>query len=165
MRSALILAPALLLAACGANDTAMADGTQISLKGGEDGNAFSAEMGKDGRVSIDTPGFKMNVDLPKIDLDASNFDINGVKLPAGSKITNMNIAGHGDNDGAFRVNFTSPVGTAAVREWFQSKLAAEGFKLTASGDNLAGTTDEGKAFSLTTKANGAASESVLSVGN
>ena len=164
MRTIMILAPALLLAACGSNDAAKDEGTQISINGGEQGNSFSANMGKDGKVSIDAPGFKMDVNLPKIQLDAGDFDINGVELPAGSKITSMNIAGNDEKDGALKVNFTSPVGTAAVREWFQGKLAAEGFKLTASGDNLTGTTDEGKAFSLTTKANGAASESVLSVG-
>lgn len=159
----LILAPALLLAACGSNgDTS--DGTQISINGGAGGNGFSAGMGKDGKVSIDAPGFKMNVDLPKVQLDASDFKMNGVSLPEGSKITSMNIAGDGDRDGGLRVAFTSPVGTAQVREWFQGRLAAEGFKLTASGDDLTGTTDEGKAFRLTTKGSGASSESVLTVG-
>jgi hypothetical protein len=166
MRALLILAPALLLAGCGSKEASKEDGTQISINGGESGNSFSANMGKDGKVSIDAPGFKMDVNLPKVQFDAGDFDINGVSLPTGSKITSMNIAGNGDVDkkGAVRVAFTSPVGTAAVREWFQGKLATKGFKLTASGDNLAGTTDEGKAFSLTTKANGAAAKSVLTVG-
>lgn len=161
MRTLMILIPALMLAACGSNDRA-GDGTQISIDGG---NSFSAGVGKDGKVSIDAPGFKANIDLPKIQLDAGDFDINGVSLPSGSKITNMNIAGKGEDDGGVKVAFTSPVGTAAVREWFQGKLAAEGFKLTATGDNLSGTTEKGKAFTLTTKpAGNGASESVLSVG-
>lgn len=163
MRALMILAPALLLAACGSND-GKADGTQISINGGAGGNSFSAGMGKDGRVAIDVPGFEANIDLPKIRLDAGDFDINGVSLPAGSKISSMNIAGN-DTDGALRVAFTSPVTTAAVREWFQGKLAAKGFTLVANGDDLTGTTDDGKAFSLATKAAGdGRSESVLSVG-
>lgn len=163
---ALILAPALLLAACGSNDADKAEGTQISLNGGEGGNGFSADMGKDGRVSIDAPGFKMDVKLPKVQLDAGDFALNGVSLPTGSKITSMKIDGNGDVDekGAVRVAFTSPVGTAGVRDWFQGKLAAKGFKLTAQGDALTGTTDEGKPFTLTTKGSGTASESVLTVG-
>ena len=159
MRPLIILAPVLLLAACGSND-GKGDGTQISINGG---NSFSAGVGKDGTVSIDTPGFKANIDLPKIELDAGDFDINGVSLPTGSKISSMNIDGKNGNDGV-KVAFTSPVGTAAVREWFQGKLAAKGVKLTAAGDNLSGTLDEGKAFTLTTKANGTgASENVLTV--
>ncbi|MES2337379.1 MAG: hypothetical protein V4537_04705 [Pseudomonadota bacterium] len=161
MRVMLILAPALLLAACGGKDET-ADGTEISINGG-DGNGFTAGMGKDGKIAIDAPGFKLNVDVPKIQLDAGDFDVNGVSLPTGSKITSMNIDGKSGDD-AVRVAFTSPVGTAAVREWFQGKLAAKGVKLTAAGDNLSGTIDDGKAFSLTTKANGSgASESVLTV--
>ena len=155
---ALILAPALLLAACGSSDS---EGTQISING----DNFSAGMGKDGKVAIDVPGFKGNIDLPKIQLDASDFDINGVSLPAGSKITNMDIAGKDGSQGGVRVAFTSPVTPVAVRDWFQGKLAAEGFKLTANGNDLSGTTQDGKAFSLVTKANGTgATDSVLTVG-
>ncbi len=159
MRALTLIAPALLLSACGSND-GKADGTQIAING----DNFSAGVGKDGKVAIDLPGFKANVDLPNIKLDASDVDINGVKLPEGSTVSSMNIADKGANDGV-RIAFASPVGTAAVREWFQGRLAAEGFKLTASGDNLTGTTDDGKAFSLTTKPAGdGRSESVLSVG-
>ncbi len=160
MRSLMILAPALLLAACGSNDGAQ-DGTQISI----DGDNFAAGMGKDGKVAIDVPGFKANIDLPKIKLDASDFEIDGVSLPTGSTISSMNIAGKDGNDGGVRVAFASPVATSAVRDWFQGKLAAKGFTLTAKGDDLTGTTKDGKPFALTTTAKGpGASESVLTVG-
>ncbi|WP_326523159.1 hypothetical protein [Sphingomonas sp.] len=163
MRSAFLIVPALLLAGCGSADEAAKDeGTSISIKG-EDGNAFSANLGKDGRVAIDVPGFKANIDLPSIQLDANDFKMNGVSLPTGSKITSMNVAGR--NGGGVEVNFTSPVGTAAVRDWFQGRLAAEGFTLKADGDALSGTTEEGKPFRLTTKpAGGGQSESVISIG-
>lgn len=158
MRTPMILAPALLLAACGSSD---GEGTKIAING----DNFSAGMGKDGTVAIDVPGFKANIDLPKIQLDASDFDINGVSLPAGSKITNMDISGKGSNDGGVRVAFTSPVTPVAVRDWFQGKLAAKGFTLKANGNDLTGTTEDGKAFTLATKANGTgATDSVLTVG-
>ena len=158
MRTLMILAPALLLAACGSSD---GEGTKIAING----DNFSAGMGKDGTVAIDVPGFKANIDLPKIQLDAGDFDINGVSLPAGSKITNMDISGRDGSNGGVSVAFTSPVTPGAVRDWFQGKLAAEGFKLTANGDDLSGTTQDGKAFSLATTANGTgATDSVLTVG-
>ncbi|URW74524.1 hypothetical protein M9980_08000 [Sphingomonas donggukensis] len=167
MRAFLILAPAALLAACNGGGSAD-DGTEISIKGGT-GSEFSAGMGKDGRVSIDAPGFKAAINLPKVKLDAGDFDINGVGLPAGSTIESMNIDGNEKGNGAagesVNVRFTSPTGTAGVREWFQGKLAAEGFKLTAEGDNLSGTTDEGKPFRLTTRSVGnGRSESTLAIG-
>lgn len=139
------------LSACGGDRAPGEDGTEISIKG--TGGNFTAGVGKDGAIAIDAPGFKGSIALPKINLDAGDFDINGVKLPDGSKVESLNIDGN-NGDGGVKVRFTSPVGTAAVRDWFQGKLAAEGFKLQASGDNLTGTTDEGKAFSLTTTPSG-----------
>ncbi|MBN2970814.1 hypothetical protein JW805_02125 [Roseomonas aeriglobus] len=164
MRTLLILGSALLLVGCGSNDGANGDeGTQISIKGG-DGNGFSANLGKDGKVAVDLPGFKANIDLPKVQLDAGDFTLNGVKLPEGSKITNMDVSGNNGNGGV-KVNFTSPVGTAAVRDWFQGRLASEGFSLKANGNDLSGTTEDGKAFRLTTKdVGGGKSESVITVG-
>ncbi|KQN25384.1 hypothetical protein ASE86_03845 [Sphingomonas sp. Leaf33] len=164
MRTLLILAPALLLAGCGSNDGAGGDdGTQISIKGG-DGNGFSANLGKDGKVAVDLPGFKANIDLPKVQLDASDFTLNGVNLPEGSRITNMDVSGN-NGTGGVKVNFTSPVGTAAVRDWFQGRLSSNGFTLKADGNDLTGTTNEGKAFRLTTTDAGAGkSESVITVG-
>lgn len=165
MRAVLALAPALLLAACGGGSD---QATQISISGGDNGSDFTAGVGKDGKVSIDAPGFKTAINLPKFQIGADNFDIDGVKLPTGSTVTNMNIDGKGKGSGDDRVevSFNSPIGPAAVREWFQGKLAAKGFKLTAAGDTLSGTTDEGKGFSLTTKAAGEGkSESVIALGS
>jgi len=164
MRTFLILAPALLLVGCGSNDgTGDDQGTQISIKGGE-GNGFSANLGRDGRVAVDLPGLKANIDLPKVRLDAGDFTLNGVRLPEGSQITNMDVAGS-ESGGGVRVNFTSPVGTAAVRDWFQGRLASEGFSLKAEGNDLTGRTDDGKAFRLSTRdVGGGRSESVITVG-
>ena len=47
--------------------------------------------GGSGQVKIDVPGFEANIKLPKVQLDAANFDIGGVKLYPGSKVTSMNI--------------------------------------------------------------------------
>lgn len=161
MRLAAFAPVALLVALAGCGGGGDGDGTEISIKG--DNGSFTAGVGKDGSVAIDAPGFKGSITLPKISLDAGDFEINGVNLPTGSKIESLNVNGTGGGD-KLQVRFSSPVGTAAVREWFQGKLAAEGFTLKAAGDNLSGTTDDGKAFSLSTKAAGAGSESTISIG-
>ncbi|HWK34927.1 hypothetical protein [Sphingomonas sp.] len=149
MRALLIAPLVLALGACGDGE-----GTQISLNVNDPGGAsFNASAAKDGTVAINAPGFRGAIKLPKIQLDAGDFDINGVRLPPGSKIDGLNIDGNAGDD-RVRVTFTSPIAPAAVREWFQGKLAAKGFKLTAQGDSLSGTTDEGKPFTLIARSGG-----------
>lgn len=156
MIRALPLLPLLMLAACGDGQ-----GTQIAIRG--DNGQDLVAVGKDGNVKIDAPGFKASVNLPKVALDTDNFDINGVKLPAGSSISDMAINGEGD--GNVRVNFTSPVGAVGVREWFQGRLRAEGFNLSADGNGLTGTTDDGKPFRLQSRdTRNGASESTITIG-
>lgn len=157
MRALHVLPLALMLAACGDGT-----GTEISLNVNDPGGSFNASASKDGTVAVNAPGFNGAIKLPKIQLDAGDFDINGVHLPPGSKIGALNITGNPGDD-KVRVSFTSPIAPGAVREWFQGKLAKEGFTLTATGDNLSGRTDEGKPFSLTTKAADAGSESVIAI--
>jgi hypothetical protein len=151
------IALTLVLAGCGDGT-----GTEISLNVTDPGGAFNATASKDGTVAVNAPGFKGAIKLPKIQLDAGNFDINGVHLPPGSKIDALNIIGSPGDD-RVRVTFTSPIAPDAVRAWFQPKLAAKGFRLTATGDALSGTTDEGKPFTLTSKASGTGSESVIAI--
>ncbi len=131
------------------------EGTTISLDtrdsdGG--GNVTAGVDGKTGQVSINAPGFSGKFSLPKIQLDAKNFDLNGVHLYPGSKIKGMSIfADHGDGDeksGKVRVSFDSPADPATVRTWFADKLAKADFKLTASGDSLTGTDEKGDPISI-----------------
>jgi hypothetical protein len=154
MRALAIVLP-LLLAACGGGE-----GTEISLNVSDPQAPFNASASKDGTVAIDAPGFKGAIKLPKIQLDAGDFNVNGVHLPPGSKIGALNITGSPGDD-RVRVAFTSPIAPAAVREWFQPKLTAQGFTLSVQGDKLTGTTDEGKPFTLNSRAEGTGSQSEL----
>ena len=161
MRTLLVPVAALLLTACGGGER---EGTSITLNATDADGGVSA---KDGRVNIDTPVFQGSFKLPKIKLDADNFDINGVKLPPGSTIASMNIDGKSGSEekGALRVAFHSPLGPKAVRDWFAPKLEKAGYKLVAAGNSLKGTTDENKPFSLTLKDAGAGqSEGEIRIG-
>ncbi len=143
--AALLAAP---LSACGDGK----EGTTIAIKATDtDGNFVAGVDGKTGRIAIDAPGFKGSIALPKIKLDASNFDMNGVHLYPGSTIGSMNVdANKGDDgqDGTVRVSFDSPADPATVRDWFRDKLNHAGFSVTADGNGLTGTTDEKKPFKL-----------------
>lgn len=150
--AATALALAGLLAACNRGPD---QGTSISINAtGDDGNMMTAQVnGSSGKVSLAVPGFKGSVSLPKIQLDANDFSLNGVHLYPGSTITSMNVAAqdHGDHDddsGTVRVAFDSPAAPDTVRDWFRDKLTTAGFTLQPQGTGLAGTTDDGKPFRL-----------------
>ena len=152
MRNILIisLGMALPLAAC----SGAKEGTTISINSTDsDGNIVAGVDGATGKVSIDSPMFKGQFTLPKIKLDAKNFEMNGVHLYPGSTIGSMNVnakpdEGDKDGGGVVRVQFDSPADPATVRDWFKDQLNSHGFNVTASGNGLTGTTDEKKPFKL-----------------
>lgn len=137
----------MMLAGCGGG------GTSLSFKQGEDGegNAVIA-MTENGQFSIDTPAFKTSVKLPKFTMDASNVDVNGVKLFPGSTIRDLNVAATdkaGQKDeGKVDIVFDSPAAPAKVRAWFSEKMRARHFTVAENGSGLKGKTDEGEAFTL-----------------
>ena len=134
----------LALAGCNSPDT----GTSISINA-DNGNVSGAANGKSGEVKLDVPGFSGKIKLPKIKLDADNFDLNGVHLYPGSTIDTVNVEGGDKQDtGAVKVAFTSPANPPAVQQWFQDRLNKVGFKVNPGGNGLVGTTDENKPFAL-----------------
>lgn len=147
MRIALCL-PLLLVAAC--NDGPGANITFDTTS--KSGNGVKARAdGNTGRVSIDAPGFKADVSLPKISFNADKMDISGVKLFPGSSVTGMSVFADdskADDQGKVRIAFDAPGGVAAVRDWFGKEMTKHGFTVKADGAGLAGATDEGGPFKL-----------------
>jgi hypothetical protein len=151
MRASLLAlaAPLALLAGCGGDDK----GTSISITGNDnEGKHVTTSVdGNSGKVKIDVPGFAANITLPKIQLDADNFDIGGVKLYPGSTVTAMNIdAGKkGQNADTVSIVFDSPADAATVKAWFLEKMKAERFTVAEAATGISGKTDDGDAFTLT----------------
>lgn len=149
--SLIVVACLTLLSACNRPD----GGTTVTINA-DGGNVAGAVDGRSGEVKLDLPGIKGSIKLPKIQLDAGNFDLNGVHLYPGSTIESVNIAGDAagsgkrgrDGAGGLRVRFSSPAGPEAVRDWFDSRLSRAGFSLHTEGADLVGTTDEDKPFRL-----------------
>ncbi|MBB5714439.1 hypothetical protein [Sphingomonas aerophila] len=133
----------LVTTACGKGD----GGTSISVKD-EGGRAVASADGNSGQVKLDVPGFEGKITLPKIKLDASNFDLNGVHLYPGSQINGFNLRAGENNKGGVRVTFTSPAEPATVRDWLAERLNKAEFKLRSDGTGLVGKTDENQDFRL-----------------
>lgn len=166
MRIMLVPFAALSLAACSGGD---GDGTSITFDGEtENGTATTISTdGKGGGMKIDLPGFKADIAMPKLKLDAGDFDMNGVNLYPGSTITSMNITdggNGGEGSGGVTVRFAAPAAADVVRTWFGDQLQQAGFKLTTAGNALSGTTEEGKPFRMDLTPNGKASEGTIMIG-
>ncbi len=159
MRQLIILPfAALALAACGASSDDATPGTDISIDATiDEGNPVKASSdGKTGEIAIDVPGFKANIAMPKIKLDADNFDIDGVKLYPGSKVISMKVdqitrtAGSAsDNKGNVRISFDAPASPEVVKAWFLEKLTAnDKLTVTPTASGFAGTSKDGDPFTL-----------------
>ena len=148
-RRLLAMAATLALTACNHPDK----GTTVTINT-DDGNSIASVDGNSGQVKLAIPGFTGKIDLPKLQLDASNFDMNGVHLYPGSTIDTVDI-GNAGKDGGVRIAFTSPATPDQVRDWFQARLSKVGFTVKPDGRGLSGSTDENKPFTLTLTGQGA----------
>jgi hypothetical protein len=147
-RSAAI-ALALLLAACNRSED---DGSSISLQA-DNGAVRGALDGRTGELKLDVPGFKGAIKLPKMTIDATNVDFNGVKLYPGSKVGTVDL---GDAaGGGMRLSFESPASAETVRAWLGERLGKAGFRLHLDGEALTGTDEDGKPFRLEMRPDGA----------
>jgi hypothetical protein len=144
MRHLLLLAAAAALPLAGCHQPE--GGTSVTINA-DDGNTLAAVDGTSGDVKFNIPGFAGQIKLPKIQLDASNFNLNGVHLYPGSTIDGVNVASGKDDD--VTIAFTSPAPADQVRGWFEERLGKVGFTVAKDGDGLVGTTDDHKPFRLT----------------
>jgi hypothetical protein len=147
---------ALALAACGSTNDDGKPGTDISIDAATDsGKPVKASSdGKTGEIAIDVPGFKANIAMPKIKLDADNFDMNGVKLFPGSKVTSMNLSqlSEDKDKGSVRISFDAPATPEIVKAWFLEKLANEDeFSVSQTVNGIRGTVKGGEPFVLDLK--------------
>ncbi len=161
MRLAFLIPPMMLLAACGSEEKKADEGTQVSINADGDGGGVKIRAGKDGgNLKIGGEGIAIDVDIPDfVDLDIeSDFDIDGVKLYPGSKVTKVDVDAS-DKAGADRatvkLGFTSPAAPAKAADWMAAEFAKKGVKVTRSGDTLAGKDKDGADFTINFAPDGA----------
>lgn len=156
----LAFAPLLLLGACERSDGNIT--ARIDLSDANNGSAVAITSNSaDGKVSIKVPGLEAKVNLPRIALDNSSFDIDGVDLFPGSKVTAVDIRGRGDTDGTVNVSFTAPAEPAAVKDYFLTAFARRGITATATPSGLAGEDKSGAPFVVTLTPAGAATTGMI----
>lgn len=152
-RIAALMLLALPLAACGDDE-----GTAISLNARSDDGNSTVSTDADGRLSIRAPGFEGSIKLPKIQISAEDFDVNGVKLPPGSVIQGLDVDADdrtgSDDKGTVSVTFESPVSVGEAQTWFRDNMAERNFVVQPRGTGFAGKTDDGEDFAIDLSADG-----------
>ena len=145
----LLLPIALPLAACGGGE-----GSNITISG-ENGNV-SIVTDADGNTSVSAPGVSGTISLPRINIDAADFNVNGVKLYPGSTVKDFNLdaSGADERSGHLSIAFSSPASLDKVQAWFRDNFGQRGFKVSPSGNGFAGTTDKGDPITLELTADG-----------
>ncbi len=101
-----------------------------------------------GRFKIDAPGFKLDVNVPRSLTGSGNFEMDGAKLYPGSKVRTMEVKADNHENARVHIGFVSPADPATVRGWMIKHFADRGHPLSGNGMALAGTTEEGKPFTL-----------------
>lgn len=164
MRFAYLIPPMMLLAACGQSDEKK-DTPEISINAGDGKGGVQISSNKDGsgRLKIGGDGVNIDMKIPDfVDLDVeSDFDIDGVKLYPGSKVTKVDVDAN-DKNGAdtatVKLGFTSPAAPTKAADWMAGEFAKKGVKVTRTGDTLAGKDKDGDDFRINFVPDGATAQ-------
>ena len=132
------LTPLLLLAACDAEvKSPVASGETVQMK-----------ADADGRVAFDLPFAKGEIKLPPGVMSNAKFDIDGVKMMPGAKLTGFNLDAGENQPGKVNFTFTAPASTEAVKSYFTEQFRAKGMEVSAEADMLQGKTTDGDTFQM-----------------
>ena len=161
MRLAFLIPPMMLLAACGSEEKKSESGTEVSINAGDEHGGVQIKTGKDGgNIKIGGDGAAIDIDIPDfVDLNIEDdFDIDGVKLYPGSKVTKVDVDAN-DKNGAekatVKLGFTAPAAPTKAADWMAGEFAKKGVKVTRTGDTLAGKDKDGADFRINFAPDGA----------
>jgi hypothetical protein len=169
----LLSVAALALAACNRHNDADDDkGAKLSIALAGDDKADDAKKGSvtidgdtdSGKFELKLPGgIEAKVRIPEGLAAKSKFDIDGVGLFPGAKVTNVNINAGGDDGAKVMIGFAAPGDAAAVADWYQRQFEAKQRSVQRSGATLSGKTEDGDDFTLAIAQAAAGSRGVLTI--
>lgn len=154
MRFAYLILPMMLLAACGSEEKRTADRPEVTINAGDDQGGVVVKAGKDGgNIKIGGKGASIDIDIPDfVDLDVEgDFDIDGVKLYPGSKVTTVDVNAtekDGLDNTTVKLGFTAPAAPKVAADWMAAEFAKKSVQVTRTGDTLAGKDKDGDAFTI-----------------
>lgn len=126
-----------LLAGCNVHSKNPANGDEnVTIHADEGGN-----------VAFNLPFVRGQVKVPGGFMHHGNFDIDGVKLPAGSSVTGFSVFAR-DKGSTVNMSFKSPTPPEDVRSYFVDEFKKQGIEAALTGDSVSGKTKDGDPFTI-----------------
>ena len=105
-----------------------------------------------GKMALKLPGgFAANFTVPGGLPGKASFDVDGVGLYPGAKVSKIKVDAserNGAHDAVVVMGFTAPSDAAAVADWYQNQFEAKKVTVARSGETLTGKTEDGNDFTL-----------------
>ena len=98
-----------------------------------------------GQVNFNLPFASGSVKLPEGTFKNGDFDIDGVKMIPGGKITGVSVFA-ADKGANVNLAFSAPASPDQVRAYFLDQFKLKGVQAAAAGDSVSGKTKDGEAF-------------------
>ena len=108
---------------------------------------ISVHADQSGNIAFNLPFGEGKVKVPGNFMHNSNFDIDGVKLMAGSEVTGFNLDSR-NNVSNVDMSFTAPAAPDAVRSYFLDQFRKQGVEVALSGDAVTGKSKDGSPFTI-----------------
>ena len=137
MTRSVLLLTAMLVAAC-----------NVHSKNPENGDEnVSIHADESGHIAFNLPIAQGQVKVPAAMMHTGDFDIDGVKMMPGSKVTGFSLDAH-DKAATVDMRFSAPASPDAVRSYFLDQFKKHGDEVSLSGDTITGKSDDGNPFSI-----------------
>ncbi len=108
-----------------------------------------------GNVSLSIPGIDAKIKVPVDMMEHGDFDIDGVKLYPGAKVTTFNLkvdektTSEKATDPVVKMSFAAPADVATVTKWYKDEFAAKSVAATQTATGFSGKSEDGDTFTIT----------------
>ena len=138
MKHIALLLPVALLAACNVH----------SKNPANDNGTVTINASDSGQVEFNLPFVSGTVKLPEGMMQNGDFDIDGVKMVPGGKVTGVSVFA-ADKGSNVDIAFSAPTSPDQTRAYFLDQFKQKGAEVAQAGDAISGKTTDGDTFTIT----------------
>jgi hypothetical protein len=142
---------ATLLAGCNSHTKSQAGDETASINADESG-----------KVDFNLPFVNGSVKLPEGVMHNGEFDIDGVRMIPGGKVTGVSVFA-ADKGSDVDIAFSAPASPDQVRAYFLDQFKHKGASVAQAGDAITGKTRDGSEFKIDVGAAGSGSQGKITI--
>jgi hypothetical protein len=128
----------------------------------DDDDNVSIQADENGQVAFNLPFAKGSVKLPENSIHTGEFDIDGVKMISGGKMTGFHLDS-ANNVSNVNMTFTAPQAPDAVRSYFVDQFRKQGVEAALAGDAVTGKSKDGSPFTIKVAQAGSGSQGSIAI--